>query len=171
MKTLFFGLLGTLILTSVASFGSAKAAIASETVVLKYGISQESISVRELGDFARGGEPSSSLKSYLRMVDRKPEALQALLSSGVYVDGVFLYRVLQSFPGEILLDSVSEIIKTPSARASRESLRSALVSSALKDGQITTIEILENYPTSEVYLEGDYIVNIYKSIRSVLFNL
>jgi hypothetical protein len=168
MKSKFLFLLYTLLFTSLEIFSFFGKAQASDAVILRYGIFQESVSVPELSTFARGGELSSSLKNYLNMANQRPETLKMLLTQEIPVDGVFLYRVLNSFPGEILLDSVGEVVKTPSGRASRESLRSALVSSALPDRQISLVEIIENYPTSEVYLEGDRLSVVYNSIRSAL---
>jgi hypothetical protein len=168
MKSKLLFLLYTLLFTSLEIFSFFGKAQASDAVVLRYGIFEESISVAELSTFARGGELSSSLKNYLEMANQKPETLKMLLTQEIPVDGVFLYRVLNSFPGEVLLDRVGEVVRTPSGRASRESLRSALVSSALSDRQITLVEIIENYPTSEVYLEGDRLSFIYNSIRSAL---
>jgi len=63
-----------------------------------------------------------------------------------------------------MLDRVSEVIHTPTNRANRQSLRSALVISALNDNQITLIEILENYPTADVHVEGDRLADILQQI-------
>jgi hypothetical protein len=101
----------------------------------------------------------------LRLSDTKPEDLQKVLTQEVDLDGVSLSRTLNSLPGEILLDQVGKIIRTRSGRASREALRAALVNSALSDDQITLIEVIENYPTDEVYVEGDRLANAYNSIR------
>jgi hypothetical protein len=73
--------------------------------------------------------------------------------------------------GETMLDQVSQVIHTPTNRASRESLRAALVSSALPDGQITLIETLENYPTSEVHVEGNRLAEVAQTITKVLGRL
>lgn len=70
-----------------------------------------------------------------------------------------------------MLDQVSQVVHTPSDRASRESLRSAFVSSALPDGQITLIETLENYPTSEVHVEGDRLAEVAEKITQLLGRL
>lgn len=160
LNWLFSGFL----LASVGNFALAGRIHAAESVILQYGILQGSISVEELSTFARDGELSSSLKSYLRLSNTKPEDLQRLLTQEVDVDGVSLSRALNSIPGEILLDRVGTIIRTSSGRASRQALRAALVNSALSDDQITLIEVIENYPTDEVYVEGDRLADAYNSI-------
>lgn len=74
-------------------------------------------------------------------------------------------------PGEFLLDRASEIVHTPSESASRQSLRGAMVSSAVPDGNVRIIEVLENYPTDEVYVEGDRLVELYNTIETVVGHL
>jgi Alpha/beta hydrolase of unknown function (DUF1400) len=165
MKNKFNWLLSAYLLLGLASFGTASSIQAAESVVLQYGILQGSISVKELSTYAREGKLSSSLKNYLELANRKPEDVQKVLNQEIDVDSILLYRALNSLPGEILLDRVGEIIRTPSGRASRESLRAALVSSALPDNKIALIEVIENYPTSEVYIEGGRLADAYNSIR------
>ena len=144
---------------------------AAESVVLKYGFLRESISVPELSTFAKTGELSSSLGAYLKMANQEPDDLKQVLTEKVEVDPILLSKVLNSFVGEMLLDFVSNVIQTPSGRASRQSLRGALVSSALPDGNIALIEVLENYPTSELHVEGDRLAEIYNSLNSVIGSL
>lgn len=165
MKNNWNWLLYGCLIASAGNFAFASRTQAAESVILQYGILQGSISVEELSTFALSGELSSSLKSYLRLSDTKPEDLRKVLTKEVDLDGVSLSRTLNSLPGEILLDQVGTIIRPRSRRASRQALRAALVNSALSDDQITLIEVIENYPTDEIYVEGDRLVNAYNSIR------
>jgi hypothetical protein len=151
-------------------YGSPRAD-AADSVVLKYRFLRETVSVPELTTFAETGELSSSLRAYLRMASREPEELRRTLTQEVQVDPILLYRVLNSAPGELLLDRVSQVIHTPTNRANRQSLRAALVSSALPDGNITLIETLQNYPTPEVHVEGERLVEVVRNINRVLGRL
>ncbi len=144
---------------------------AAESVVLKYRFLRETISVRELRTFADTGELSRKLRVYLKLAGRDPEQLRRALTQEAKVNSTFLYRVLNSPIGEGLLDQVSQVVHTPTNRANRESLRSALVSSALPDGQITLIETLENYPTPEVHVEGERLVEVAQTITRVMGRL
>ncbi len=163
LRSLYFTILVTL-----TSLCLSYPAIAAETVMLKYGFLRESISVPELTTFTATGELSPSLSAYLRLANQEPEKLQQLLTKAIEVDAVLLYKILTSVPGELLLDQVSTVVHTPSDRASRQSLRAALVSSALEDDNITLIEIMENYPTSEVHIEGDRLAQTYSRISGVV---
>lgn len=168
---LFGNRLGSILLTNflavIAICFTSEESKAAETVVLKYGILRESISVAELSSFTETGELSPSLKVYLAMANQKPEKLHQVLSKKVNVSPIFLSQILNSFPGEIVLDFASEVIRTPSGRASRESLRGAMVTSALADGNITLMELLENYPTPEIHVEGERLLEIYNQINQV----
>lgn len=140
---------------------------AAESVVLKYRILRESVSVTELSTFAKTGELSPSLRAYLDMAKRDPSELRRALTREVQLNPVLLYAMLTSPLGESILDRVSEVVHTPGNAANRESLRSAIVGSALKDGKISLIEALENYPTPEVQVEGDRLVEVIGQLRKL----
>jgi hypothetical protein len=159
-------LFGLLALTGVL-FCNARVE-ASESVVLKYRFLRETISVQELSTFAKTGELSTKLRVYLALAKRDPKDLRRVLTQEVPVNPNLLYQVLNSFVGEVMLDRVSEVVHTPSNRANRESLRSALVSSALRDNKIALIETLENYPTPEVHVEGDRLTEVVQRMIRVL---
>ncbi|MEM1366774.1 MAG: alpha/beta hydrolase [Cyanobacteria bacterium P01_H01_bin.15] len=139
----------------------------AEFVIFRYKIFRESISIPELRAFVDTGEMSRSLKSYLKAANAKPTAFRQTLTDSVEIDAVALSRFLNTVPGELLLDQLSQIIQTPGGRASRQSLRGALVQSALDDNQIAIIEILENYPTRELEIDGDRLVSIYQQFAQV----
>jgi hypothetical protein len=155
----------------IGVFYGSDRADAAESVVLKYLFLRETVSVPELTTFAQTGELSTSLKAYLKLAGRDPAQLRRALTQEVKVNGNFLYGILNNPVGEAMLDQVSQVVHTPTNRANRESLRSALVSSALPDGKITLIETLENYPTQEVHVEGDRIAEFVDNMRRVFGRL
>lgn len=162
-------LLGWIAIITV--LGWSNHADAAQSVVLKYRFLQEKISVPELATFARTGELSPTLKTYLRLANREPDEFRRALTQEVKVNANLLSRILNSPIGEVILDQVSEVVHTPSNQANRESLRGALVSSALSDNQITLIETLENYPTPEVHVEGERLVEVAQKLRDVFRRL
>lgn len=145
----------------------ANSAIAAEQVVLKYRIFRESFSVQELSTFADTGELSTSLRINLALARQDPKVVRRYLTETVKVDFVFLDRVLNSPVGNPILDQISQIIHTPSRRADRQALRAALVLSAREDGQISLIEVLQNYPTSEVEVEGERLADALRFLSQI----
>ncbi len=158
-------------LVVLTTFGFSTPANAAESVVLKYRFLQERVSVPELSTFAETGKLSAKLQFYLTLARREPEQLRRTLRQEVQVNPNFLELALNNSLGEAMLDQVSQVVHTPSNQANRESLRTALVNSARPDGRITLIETLENYPTSEVYVEGDRLAEVVQKISGVILQL
>ncbi|MEH1943552.1 MAG: alpha/beta hydrolase [Nostoc sp.] len=155
MRFKFFELRRALVLvTSICFLLLSTPAFAAERVVLKYGIFRESLSVGELSTFAQTGELSRSLRVNFALARQDPKAIRQYLTQPVKVNLVFLDRVLNSRIGNIILDRVSQVIFTPSQKADRQALRAALVLSASQDAQVSLIEIIKNYPSNEVEVDG-----------------
>ena len=150
------------------SIGLPTETIAADNIVVKYGWLNESISVEELKTFSETGETSPKLDFYLQASKQNPNKVRRMLNKPIPVDGVMLSEVLNNRFGGMILNSFSDIITTPSKRASKESLRGALVTSALDNNDISIMEVLENYPTSEVHLQGDRLADTYEQIESIL---
>lgn len=146
-------------------------AFAAEQVMLKYNILERSISVDELAEFAETGETSRELRTYLKNAGQDPERFQELLSEEVEVRQIFLDEVLNSAPGEFILDEMGDFVQTPSGEANRQALRSALVLSAREDDRISLIEILQNYPTQEVHVNGNRVASAYRQIQDIQENI
>lgn len=166
MRFQFLGLRHALILVgSTCLLLLSTPAFAAERVVLNYGIFRESLSVEELSTFAQTGELSRSLRINFALARQDPKAIRQYLTEPVKVNVVFLDRVLNSRIGNIILDQISQVIYTPSRRADRQALRAALVLSASQDGQVSLIEIIENYPTNEVEVDGKRLESAYRQLR------
>jgi hypothetical protein len=51
--------------------------------------------------------------------------------------------------------------------ASRQAIRSALILSASPDNRVSLIEVIQKYPTAEVELEGERILQAYRQIDAI----
>jgi hypothetical protein len=139
----------------------------AEYVVLKYSILRESISVKELGELSRTGKVSPTLQFYLKLANKDPKELQRWLNRPFAVEQTTLSKVLNSFVGGYVLNQVGEVIHTPSKRANKEALRGAIITAAENDNSVQLIEVLENYPTKEVHLEGDRLMELYQTVQDL----
>ncbi|MBW4449382.1 MAG: alpha/beta hydrolase [Spirirestis rafaelensis WJT71-NPBG6] len=172
MRCKFLSVSGGLVLViSIYFILSGAPALAAESVVLKYRIFRESISVQELSTFAQTGKLSTSLRVNLALARQNPQAIRQYLTEPVKVNPVILDKVLNSRIGNVILDQLTEVIHTRSRQADKQALRAALVVSASKDGQITFIEVIQNYPTNEVEVEGDRLESAYRQLRRLQGNL
>ncbi len=145
----------------------SNAAVAAESIVLKYSIIQMNVPVVELENFAKNGQLSPALEMLLGKAKQNPERFRQAMIKPVKVNQKFLDKALNSKPGEMILDEVGQVIHTPSGGADRQALRSALVLSASQDNEITLLEMIKNYPTPEVHVEGDRLIEAYSKISSL----
>lgn len=140
---------------------------AAERAVFKYRILRQSVSVPELARFAETGEVSTTVGAYIRMAGQAPEQVRQPLTREIKVNPLLLYRVLNSRVGDVVLDKMSEVIHTPDKVGSRQALRAAIMTSALSNNQITLIEVLQNYPTQDVHIDGDRLVELYNQLSAL----
>lgn len=156
---------GLLLSVTAGILFHSASAIAAQRVVLKYRIFRRSVSVEELTTLAETGEASPALQTYLRMAGKQPEEVRQVLTQEVQVNPVTLDRILNSAVGNVVLNQVNQAIYTPSRQADRQAMRSALTLSASEDSKISLIEVLQNYPTEEVHVDGDRLVQTYNQLQ------
>lgn len=149
----------TLVLSSRAN--------ASERVVLSYQALQRAISVRALSNFAATGRANRRLSTYIEKTGKSPEEVREILTRQVSINAQTLDRLLNTPLGDTALDRVSQSIHTPSQRSDRQAIRSALTLSATDDGRISLIEVIEKYPTQEVNVDVESLVQTYQDLYAL----
>ncbi|KAM3095888.1 alpha/beta hydrolase [Phormidesmis sp. 146-12] len=152
---------------SISTATLSSSALAAEQVILKYGVLRESISVSELTAFADKGDVSPALQAHLRLSKQDPVVVRRSLTQTVTLNPTLLDRILNSPIGNRLLDPLSQAIRTPKGGADRQALRSALILSATGDSKLSILEVLQKYPTQEVMLDGDRLVDAYKRLSEL----
>ena len=160
-------IVATVMGSSVLVLLLSPSALAAERVVLRYRMFQRSVPVEDLTTFVETGETTRQLRSYFRLSGQDPERIRRALANEVEVDVVPLDRVLNSFLGDAILDQMGGFVHTPSGTADREALRSALILSASDDNRISLIEVIQNYPTRELHVNGNRIVATYRQIQNI----
>lgn len=165
MNYIISKLKGTLsLIASVTTILYTNNAIAAERVTLTYGIFRPSVSVDELTNLAKTGEVSPELNFYLNQANQNPETVRRILKQEVNATPVVLDRVLNNRIGEFLLDRIGQSVSTPSGQANRQALRSAIVLSANNGNKVSLIEIIQNYPTSEVVVDAERLSETYNQL-------
>jgi Alpha/beta hydrolase of unknown function (DUF1400) len=101
------------------------------------------------------------------MSKQNPAEVRRTLTDSVDVSVTTLDRVLNSPVGDLALDQLSQYIYTSSRRADKEAMRAALVLSASEDNQVSLIEVAQNYPTEDVYLDGNRLSEAYTQITAL----
>lgn len=141
---------------------------ASEEIVFTYGGASQSVSLAELEEFADTGETSAALDFLLKFGKQNPFLMRWILKQEFPADTKLIYNLLNTAPGEYALSQTSNIVGTKSERANVVALRGALVASANDDNIISLIELLENYPTEKVYVNGKILAKVRKDLAQFI---
>ncbi|MFP4008497.1 MAG: alpha/beta hydrolase [Spirulinaceae cyanobacterium] len=144
---------------------------AADRVVLQYGFMSGSVVIEDLENLAETGETSLELKAYLMLANQQPETLRQVLTKEVVVNGALLEGLLTTPPGELMLDQVGDVLHNPDNEDNGQALRSAIVSSARPDGNITLLEVLQNYPSNEIHVNGDRVGELAATLDNAIAQL
>ena len=147
---------------------TATGAIAAETVVLTYGFFSMDIPIEDLETLADTGETSNELAQLLDISNQDPEKLRTALNQPLELRTTVLDLALNSPPGEWMLDRVSETIQPASGEGSSLALRAALIGASADDNQLTLLELMQVYPSPEIVVQGDRILEAYGFISDVI---
>jgi hypothetical protein len=161
------GLATCLSFAAVAGTGWHQGASAAEQVILKYNLYEATVSVDDLTALAETGEVSRSLRAHFRLSGQEPERARDILTREVSLNPRTLDQVLYSPVGNLVLDEMGESIHTPSRQADRQALRAAITLSAQDDGTLSLLEIIQNYPTQQVHVDGNNLQRTYNTLRSL----
>ena len=156
---------GILMFVAAFSFNSSKA-LASEKVIFQYAGATQSITIEELQTFANTGEISPALDSLLKFGKQNPLTIRWILTQQFPADTELIYDLLNTAPGEYVLSQTGNVVSSKSERANIPALRGALVTSASDDRLISLIELLENYPTKEVYVNGKVLAKAQRNLAT-----
>ena len=144
----------TMFVASTAIFYCTPTVLASEKVIFKYSGATQSVSLDELQTFANTGETSPALDFLLDFGNQNPFMIRWLLTQQFPANTKLIYDLLNTAPGEYVLSQTGNIVGSKSERANIKALRGTLIASASDDNLISLIELLEDYPTKEVYVDG-----------------
>lgn len=159
----------TIGLGMVAGLGLAMdPATAAEQVVLTYGSLSLEIPMTELDTLAETGEASDELTSLLALANQEPETLRTALQTPMPVNPFVANLFLNSPPGERLLDLVGESIQPTSGEAGSRSALRAAITAAVDDGEVSLLEVLKVYPSPDIVVQGDRLVETYGMVYELI---
>jgi hypothetical protein len=145
--------------------------LAAEEVIFTHGILNQSVSIEELEQFALTGEMSPSLEFLFDYSKQNPQVVRSVLTQQIPTNQILMANVFNSAPGELVLGETSQLFHTKSHRASKEALRGALIASARDDNQVSLLELLQNYPTKQVYINSKSLGNTVRTVSTLVNNI
>ncbi len=140
---------------------------AAEQVVLKYGTFQGQVSVQELTQFTETGKTTPTLRAYLEAAQQDPAVARKALKAPIKADAAFLNSLLSSWAGPVLVNQIGEVVHPPAGQLDQQALRSALSASIKKNGEVTLLGAIQNYPNNSVELEGDRLIPVYERLSNL----
>lgn len=144
---------------------SPKQALSSEQVIFTYGGFTQSVSLDELQDFANTGEISSSLDTLLDYSNQNPFFMRWILRQEFPANNKIVSDLLNTLPGEYVLSQTGNVVGSKAERANVTALRGALIKSASDNNLVSLIELLANYPTEEVYVNGKILAQMRENLN------
>lgn len=148
--------------------GIGERAIAADRVVLTYGFLSMEIPIQDLETFAESGEASDELEEILDIAGQDPEVFRSALNEPINISPTVVDFALNTPPGEWMLDRVSETIHPASGEAGRLALRSALIGASSSDNEITLLEVMQVYPSADIVVRGDRLLDTYSRLYNLL---
>ena len=138
---------------------------AAGRVMWKYKIFQGSIATADLTTLAETGETPRRLRRLMRMSGQDPERVRQILTEPISINLVTLDRILNSPVGDVVLGQLSNYIHSPGRTADTQAMRSALIMSASQDNQLSLMEVIQNYPTAAIVVEGDQLADAFNTLK------
>ncbi|NER82385.1 MAG: alpha/beta fold hydrolase [Leptolyngbya sp. SIO1D8] len=144
-------------LATLGLLATTKPGFSAEEIIINYGFFERTISVEELVAFANGEGLSPQLSQYARIFGLSDEdliAIQQVLKQSVDLDFVELSRFLYTTQGEALLETLGEVIQTPTRQSGGLALRAAIILAASDDENgLTLLNFLMKYPTPGIRVD------------------
>ncbi len=152
---------------AVGFLSMATPSLGAEKIVLTYGEFGRSVPVSEFETLAQTGTATGTLKQLLKLTKENPSDVQKVLNSEVKIKAVWVDGLLNTAPGKFLLSELGKIVHTPAQKGNVQALRSALVLSASNDNSLSLLEVFQNYPTSDLVVDGVQIQRDIKEVKAI----
>lgn len=147
-----------------AQLPSNDATLANRSLIIQFGPLGASISLQDLTRFAETGDLSRGWRNKFNLARINPESVRTALNQQVSVDVLFLDSNLNGLLGEYLLFQVGQVVRTQANTANIQAMRSALVLSAADDNRLSLLEIIQRYPTPNLFIDARELARFGRSI-------
>ncbi len=149
---------------------NTRSVLAAEEIIFTHGVASQSVAIEDLEKFAATGEMSSSLEFLFDFSQQNPQVARYILNQQLPAETILIANLLNSTPGEFLLGETSQIVHSRSKRANVQALRGSIVQSASDDNRVSLLEILQNYPTQQVYVDGRLLSRTVRNVNTLINN-
>ncbi|WP_373524714.1 alpha/beta hydrolase [Nostoc sp.] len=151
----FFGALGKALAVSIAltQFGVNTSAIAADTVVVRFGLITESISLAELQKAAKTGELPESLKPYAkRLSEQQRRFFLRALGMNVPLNVVTVSKLVNTQIGTSILNDFATALARKD-KAGVQALRAGLVLGSTAPRGLSILSFIAAYPSKRLEID------------------
>ena len=142
---------------------------AAEKINFVYTPLKLSLSVESLEKFVETGEITGNLKDYQSFIDEKTfEQIRSFLATPYDLKQVNLYKISRTSLVQDLLKQLGKVASTHSQRNGFYAIRGAVLTAAGKNDLWTIIDVLKEFPTSEIYVSLEALLQLQDEILSYI---
>ncbi len=165
-----YGLLAASVVALTGLFTiPARPNLAAENVVLTMGETQlVTVPVSDLEIFAQTGTVPESLSAFTDLVNEQEQAaVRDALNDPIEVKPAPFNQFLQSNLGELILEGFGGVFKPDgSTQSAKEALQTAMTTAATS-GSFRIIDLAKNYPTSNLIIDAEPVLNMIKEGKTL----
>ncbi|MGF1523360.1 MAG: alpha/beta hydrolase [Leptolyngbyaceae cyanobacterium] len=159
-------------LVGLGLLATASPTLSAEEIIFTYGFFERTIAIEDLAAFANGQGLTPQLRQYaeiLQLSETDLEAAQQLLTDPADLGEVAMSQFLYTTQGELLLNTLSEVLQTPARQRSFLAIRSALILAAADDENgLTLLNFLKKFPTPGIRIDVSQALGIASTISETV---
>ncbi|MEA5618575.1 alpha/beta hydrolase [Cronbergia sp. UHCC 0137] len=139
---------------------------AADTVVVRYGLLEETIPLTELQNIAKTGEFPASLRSYTkRLSEKQRRFLLQVFSIRIPINVVTLSRLLNTQIGNTILNDISTALVRKDD-AGVQALRGGLILAAAKPEGLSVVSFIDSYPSKRLEINIPQALKVARNLNT-----
>lgn len=168
-KLELFGL--NLFLGVSASTFMCKSASAAESVVLVYNETLIQTSITTIQAFASRNKLDQDLQQFFRKIPQNPNSVRNFLTTRIPLSSALIERNFETSTGQFLLIQLDKLLGITFRQENLEPLRTALVAAYGDDNRLSILELIEEYPESEIRVDLRSLEKVYNDTNDFITRL
>jgi predicted dienelactone hydrolase len=134
--------------------------LAAEQIKLSFSSTTYTIPTRDLESFARGGQPSAQLDSFLQLVPtNSTPQVRAYLQRRLEVSPTFVTQFANTKTGRTVFRGLGELIRTQNNQNGQQALVTAFAQAAASPQGLTLLGVIRQFPEPNMQIDGDLVVS------------
>ncbi|HIK45931.1 MAG TPA: alpha/beta hydrolase [Leptolyngbyaceae cyanobacterium M65_K2018_010] len=149
---------GLLALMGLGAVLSATPGQTAEEIIISFGLLERTVAIGDLEQFAKTGQLTPQLQSYNRLLglsaDQLAQFRQVLITPAETLSHVAIAQFFYTEQGEILLNELVQVVRTPARQGDFFALRAALIlGAAYAEDGVTLLDVLKAYPMEAIRID------------------